>query len=136
MPTKAPSTRALQSLRSYLGLKRFVCPSCRHGRAASTAASTTRASTLWSNCDRSSRNIKPLRRHVASITPVTAVNVPRTIPAANSRLYEELTTLEKKAATFVNLSQLQLVLRGLESEDPVIRVAGTLVSEKMMTMRS
>ncbi|MCJ1247978.1 hypothetical protein MMC30_005193 [Trapelia coarctata] len=126
MPTKAPSTRALRSLRSYLGFRPFICPSCRHNRPASTVAAaatttTTRASTQWSNY--SPKHLKPLRRRVASITPVTAVNVPRTIPAANLRLYEELTALEKKAATFVHLSQLQLALRGLESEDPIIRVA-------------
>ncbi|MCJ1398842.1 hypothetical protein MMC11_002043 [Xylographa trunciseda] len=67
----------------------------------------------------------PLKRHNSSVTPVIAVNATRTIPAQNWRLYEELTVLEKEAATFANLSQLQLALRGLESDDPKIRVAIT-----------
>jgi len=64
-----------------------------------------------------------LKRHISSVSTVTAVNVTRTIPTRNQRLYEELTVLEKEAATFANLSQLQLALRGLESDDPIIRVA-------------
>ena len=61
----------------------------------------------------------------ASTTPsVTAVNAKRAIPEQFQALYASLKALERDAGVFVNSSQLQLALRGVESEDAVTRVAG------------
>ena len=65
-----------------------------------------------------------MRRYLSSIAPVTTVNATKTIPEPFRELHHELNALETRAGAYVNLSQLQLALRGLESTEAVIRVAG------------
>jgi len=44
-------------------------------------------------------------------------------------LYDALSALSGAAETYVNLSRLQLALRGLEAQDAVTRVAGTVQAQ-------
>ena len=120
MPHRASSARAIQSLSFYNLFRPFICPSCIYKGLIARADARAKAQISAATYQRS----RPLRRQVSSIAPVTAVNVTKTIPPTKKGLYEELKALEKTAATFVNLPQLQLALRGLESEDPIVRVAG------------
>ncbi len=71
-----------------------------------------------------SRSASRLRRS-STLASTTAVNATREVPANLRELHEALSELNSKAASYVNLSRLQLALRGLETEDAVIRVAGT-----------
>ena len=66
------------------------------------------------------------KRRASSIAPVISVNAKRDIPHQFQELHEQLRSLEKKAGSFVNLSQLKLAIRGLESENAVVRIAGML----------
>ena len=68
---------------------------------------------------------RPQQRANLTIDSVTAVNAARPIPLEHRELYDALTALEHSAGAYVNLSQLQLALRGLESVDSVTRMAGT-----------
>ncbi|MCJ1434274.1 hypothetical protein MMC27_003641 [Xylographa pallens] len=120
MPTRAFLERKLRYLQPDIISQLYICSSCLSKRAFWTTAS--RAHYKNRSLDVYQRS-HPLKRYIASVTSVTAVNVTRTIPKHNRRLHEELTVFENKAATFANVSQLQLALRGLESDDPTIRVA-------------
>lgn len=120
MPTKVRVSRLIWSLFSSPPSRPYICSSCIQKRAIWTAIHQTKAPREFHFRSRPT----PQKRHASSITPVTAVNVTKAIPENNRQLYEELTVLQKEAANFVNLSQLKLILRGLESDDPVIRVAG------------
>ena len=55
---------------------------------------------------------------------MTTVNAQKNIPSEYEELYNRLVELRTVAANQVNLSQVQLALRGLESRDGVTRVAG------------
>ncbi|KAL4805977.1 hypothetical protein BDV18DRAFT_15323 [Aspergillus unguis] len=57
-----------------------------------------------------------------STAPSTALTA-RHVPPRLRELYESLAHLQSVAPEQVNLSRLQLALRGLESEEPLIRVA-------------
>ena len=67
---------------------------------------------------------RPKHRNASTIVSVTAVNAKREVAPAFQILHAALKQLEKDAALFVNTSQLQLALRGLEGENAVTRVAG------------
>ncbi|KAL4787809.1 hypothetical protein BJX76DRAFT_266721 [Aspergillus varians] len=57
-----------------------------------------------------------------STTPST-VHTARHVPPRLRELYELLTQIQRVAPEQVNLSRLQLALRGLESDEPLIRIA-------------
>ena len=63
------------------------------------------------------------RRPASTISSATAINASKPIPAQYRELHERLILLGSKAETYINVSQLQLVLRGLESDDAIIRIA-------------
>jgi len=71
-----------------------------------------------------------LRARFASthVSP-TAINLRPNIPPPNKELYDALSALSGAAETYVNLSRLQLALRGLEAQDAVTRVAGTVQAQ-------
>ncbi|KAI6880641.1 hypothetical protein KC360_g9078 [Hortaea werneckii] len=62
------------------------------------------------------------KRH-ASLTFATAINVPSTVPPEYRELHQQLSALQESASGYVDLSRLQLALRSLESDTPVVRVA-------------
>ncbi|EME82189.1 uncharacterized protein MYCFIDRAFT_107992, partial [Pseudocercospora fijiensis CIRAD86] len=57
------------------------------------------------------------------LASTTAINAPTNTPSALRELYQQLWLLRDKASSYVDLSRLQLAIRSLESDDPVIRVA-------------
>lgn len=97
----------------------FICSTCRHRKALSLKAHT------WKVCQSPVRPRELSKPRTASTTAsVTAVNVKREIPFAFQDLYTSLKALETEAGVYVNTSQLQLAVRGVESENPVTRIAG------------
>ena len=72
---------------------------------------------------RAPRQRNVLTRHASSLSSATAVNASKTVPPRLGPLHEALLEVQKKAATHVNLSRLQLALQGLESESPTVRLA-------------
>ncbi|KAI9930052.1 hypothetical protein ASPWEDRAFT_48229 [Aspergillus wentii DTO 134E9] len=91
----------------------FYCPSC----------------TTWRRTLSTRSSIVPRRRPSSSNLPThrplatSVVNAARNVPPRFKELYEALNRVGDTATEQVNLSRLQLALRGLESEAPLIRVA-------------
>jgi hypothetical protein len=83
-----------------------------------------------STCARRCRNVFNLRssnlrlRSASTHVSPTAINYRPNIPPQNKELHDALSTLSGAAEQYVNLSRLQLALRGLEAENAVTRVAG------------
>ncbi|KAF2743246.1 hypothetical protein M011DRAFT_481020 [Sporormia fimetaria CBS 119925] len=65
----------------------------------------------------------PQRSYASThVSPATINAAPRVLPQ-NKELYNALCQLETSAEQYVNISRIQLALRGLASEDFVVRVA-------------
>ncbi|KAL8956401.1 MAG: hypothetical protein Q9193_006080 [Seirophora villosa] len=64
-----------------------------------------------------------LSARLSTITSVTAINAKKDIPHAFRELHHALSALKREAAVYTNLSQLELALRGFESENAVTRIA-------------
>ena len=99
----------------------FICPVCRYRKALSVKAHTLR---VRQSPSRPRELSKP--RTASTTASVTAVNAKREIPSAFQDLHTSLKALETEAGVYVNTSQLQLALRGVESENPVTRIAGQI----------
>ena len=113
--------------------KPYICPSCLTNRKLSAQRA------LHSNLSPRSRPRARRLRHeirtqlprsapstakaVSTTASVTAINAKKEIPYNAENLYRSLSALEHEAGSHVNLSQLRLALRGLESQDAVTRVA-------------
>ena len=122
MPPTLPVFRKTLSLLS-LPSRPFVCPSCRYKQARLLSNGSAG---LGSVGKRKARG-PGLHSRAASTTPsVTAVNAKRDVPPKFQDLHVAFKALETEAAVYVDLSQLRLALRGLESENAVTRVAGIL----------
>jgi len=61
-------------------------------------------------------------RHASTVS-LTAVNAARDVPPALRELHQALDRLKKDALSYVNISKVQLAVRGLESTSPVTRIA-------------
>jgi hypothetical protein len=124
----------------------FYCPSCatwRRGISTSKGKlarnSIFHALTRVKRC-RSSTEASPHRLNNSRTDPrarclsTSAINVvgSRSVPPRLRELYDALNNVQETAADHLSLSRLQLAIRGLESEDPVIRVAG---EQKSFTFR-
>ena len=99
----------------------FICPVCRHRKALSVKAHTLK---VRQSPIRPRELCKP--RTASTTASVTAVNAKKEIPSAFQDLHTSLKALETEAGVYVNTSQLQLALRGIESENPVTRIAGQI----------
>jgi hypothetical protein len=66
------------------------------------------------------------------VAPVTVVNAVKHIPPAALELHEALENLQREAEMYTSLSQLQLALRGLESENAVTRIACGFLRESLL----
>ncbi|KAF2179855.1 hypothetical protein K469DRAFT_640682 [Zopfia rhizophila CBS 207.26] len=62
-------------------------------------------------------------RKASTLISPTAINVPTNVLPRNQDLYNALSDLGNTAETYVNMSRLQLALRGLVGQDAVTRVA-------------
>ena len=120
MPPKPP-VGLFDGTLSTLARSPFICPVCSHRKAFSVKAHTLRTHQFPSRRPQLS---KP--RTASTTASVTAVNAKREIPPAFQELYASLKALETEAGVYVNTSQLHLALRGVESENPVTRVAGQI----------
>lgn len=111
---------ALSSTRSiaFKLAEAYVCPSCHFKNATNRLRRPRKPGPRLS---------APARRPASTITTVTAVNAKIAIPPAFRELHDALSVLQREAAVYTNLSQLQLALRGLESENGVTRIAGMSV---------
>lgn len=103
----------------------FYCPSCSTWRRTLSTRTT------------SSAKIEPARRnaHLLDTVPTTrtrpfttspAISAGKTVPPRFKELYDALSGVKDAAIEQVSVSRLSLALRGLESEEPLIRVAGEL----------
>ena len=67
---------------------------------------------------------RPEARHASYYASSTAINASKEVPEQYRSLYAGLDGLKRDAANYVDPSRLQLALRSLESQTPVIRIAG------------
>lgn len=65
----------------------------------------------------------PRARSASTHVSPTAINLRPNIPSKNKELHDALSALSGAAETYVNISRLQLALRGLAAQDAVTRVA-------------
>ncbi|PLB45948.1 hypothetical protein P170DRAFT_390298 [Aspergillus steynii IBT 23096] len=115
MPPKLRGSLS-RSLRRVQGSSSDLpCPSCATFRRA---LSTRRSANISDGNRQSSWAASPR----PSTTP-TVIHSGRQVPPRLRELYEALNQVKNVATEQVNLSRLQLALRGLESEVPLIRVA-------------
>ncbi|MCJ1264789.1 hypothetical protein MMC22_004664 [Lobaria immixta] len=96
----------------------FLCPSCRFRNAIHSLHSHIKSRSGFH-----ARRHPPQRRHASTTAPVTAINAHRELPSPFRELRDSLSSLQNKAAVYVNSSQTQLALRGLESANAVTRMA-------------
>ncbi len=125
-----PKTNLIDKAIVCLTRSPFVCRSCLSKKASSRKwSSQTPLSRTQHRRLHPQLRIPPLARKQASTTAsVTAVNAKREIPPAFRALYGALSELETEAGVYLNLSQLRLALRSLESENAVTRVASASFS--------
>lgn len=70
-----------------------------------------------------SKYLSPHVRYASAQVSPTAINVRPNVPRRNEELYKALSELSVSAEQYVNLSRIQLALRGLVAEDAVTRIA-------------
>ncbi|KAL8723896.1 MAG: hypothetical protein Q9181_007100 [Wetmoreana brouardii] len=92
----------------------YVCPNCLYRNALNQARSPKKHGV---------RTPRPARRAASTIASATAINAKKDVPHAFQGLHDALNVLQREAAVYANLSQVQLALRGLESENGITRVA-------------
>ena len=97
----------------------YVCPSCRHGRSYRSLVSPARAILPVNRAFHCSR-----ARLASTVTPVSAVNVTKRIPAQYEDLYRALENLGEDAKSYISHSRLKFCLKYLRSDRAKIRVAG------------
>ncbi|KAI9858883.1 MAG: hypothetical protein M1824_004048 [Vezdaea acicularis] len=115
--TPIPSPALLRSLR--LSLQRPSC-AARSVRCFSRTAPRVRLLNGGrANVHQSLRYSRP----ASTVASRTAINPTSEVLPERRELFEALGELKGKAANYVNLSRLQLALRGLEARSPVVRVA-------------
>ncbi|OKL64480.1 hypothetical protein UA08_00299 [Talaromyces atroroseus] len=150
MPTKlrAAVRRSLVPLADKSGAAGIIaypsCSTCRRrtlstAATASTSTSTTNYRTRNGNF-RANYNIAPSARYsndglFGGVGDTNNDNKKNIVPPHLRDLHKALTELQEVAADHVSLSRLQLAQRGLESEDPVIRVAILGINDVRATRR-
>ena len=127
MPSKLmrPRNLLLQSLRNSLRL--VFCPACSYWRSAGSRIAGQDA------LQTAPAPLRSRSRTFSTVASTTAINATKTLPPTFKELHEALSELNTKAANYVNLSRLQLALRGLETTDTVIRVAGETIAQTSTT---
>ncbi|KAK4973965.1 hypothetical protein LTR28_011024 [Elasticomyces elasticus] len=150
--TCASQSRIKFSNRGRSAVDLFFCPSCSHWRlyTPNSGVNGTHEVRLWRGTpsiriSTAKRSVTSLSHHVRqdlkprfilngarnlsstcsvrTLVSQTAINPPTNIPSSYAPLHSALGTLEESARDYVNISRLQLALRGLESTEPVVRIA-------------
>lgn len=110
----------------------FYCPSCETWRRRARRSYGTNASTSSSSSVNVSKGIldRPRARETGTGTPgyrafttTTTSTSTSTIPPRFRELHAALNRVAETATDRVDLSRLQLAVRGLEAEEPLVRVA-------------
>ena len=127
MPLKSD---LLRRTLATLGKKAYVCPSCRLKASIPINASRSKPVLPARRPSHGPFISHPFRanakiRHASTSANVTSINSKKDIPPGTEEIYHALAALEHDAGIHVNLSQLRLALRGLESQDAVTRIAST-----------
>lgn len=107
------------------GFRVFYCPSCTTWRRSLLTQASPLRRLQNDTTATTTSNIRHRRRYVTS---PSVVNATKNVPARFKELHSALEGVGEAAATHVNMSRLHLAQRGLESERPVIRVAGMFLS--------
>lgn len=129
-PRTALATRALRSLSQ----EPYVCPSCllKEGRRSTSRAQPARSFFAQrrprivakpQSTERAKASTSQRYASSNALASRTAVNAPSTVPFELRELHQTLQLLQDKASNYVDLSRLQLALRSLESDDPIVRIA-------------
>ncbi|KAK8208087.1 hypothetical protein IWZ01DRAFT_520613 [Phyllosticta capitalensis] len=105
MPPRFDSAQRLAKSPFSRPSSAYVCPSCSSWRLVASSLQHNR------------------RNNGSTLASRTAINAPLEGPARLKELHQALDALKSDAATYINLSRLQLALRSLERNDPVVRVA-------------
>ena len=117
MPSKL---RPLKQIHLSLPHKFFVCPRCRHNKLFPFRNGSAPQIEFYPLVGRRTAQT----RAASTTSSVTAVNVKREIPHHLRDLHASLKALEHDAGVYINTSQLQLALRGVESDNAITRIAG------------
>ncbi|KAK7509345.1 hypothetical protein IWZ03DRAFT_390458 [Phyllosticta citriasiana] len=125
MPRRVYSVQRLANPPFSRPSSTYVCPSCSSWRLdSSLSRPSLPTKTAAAHRARIVSSFQPnLRLHASTLASRTAINAPLEGPPRLKELHQALNALKTDAATYVNLSRLQLALRSLEREDPVVRVA-------------
>ncbi|KAI9681704.1 MAG: hypothetical protein M1822_007056 [Bathelium mastoideum] len=139
MPTRLTLSKPVT--RAFYSTDLFFCSSCslwRISSASPPSRSTQRhqqpqqhpfrqqrtfARSSRASINASVRTPSTANDHATSLSSRTAINAPIDVPAHHRPLYDALDKLKSTASNYVNLSRLQLALRGLERGDTVVRIA-------------
>ncbi|KAK7545169.1 uncharacterized protein J3D65DRAFT_51391 [Phyllosticta citribraziliensis] len=97
----------------------YVCPSCSSWRLGSSLSRPS----LPTRTPAHRTRLANLRNNASTLASRTAINAPLEGPPRLKELHQALDALKTDAATYINLSRLQLALRSLEHDDPVVRIA-------------
>lgn len=127
MPPRLPSAAPLSRLAPKKPLDLFFCPACSIWRLSyptqPAPAKPLRIPEL--------RRLSPRpRRKASSLASSTAINAPVEVLPKHKEVYNALERLKTDAGSYVNLSRLQLALRGLEGHDAVVRIAVLSLGEQ------
>lgn len=105
----------------------LYCPSCgiwRRALSTRPSASSTSIGKLPSVRRTPLQIASPSARSFRPFTSSSFITAGKTVPPQFRELYDALSGLQDAAIEQVSITRLQLALRGLESEAPLIRVAG------------
>lgn len=102
----------------------FYCPSCAIWRTLSTRANTSRSIAKPDTSTRVARAQNTITGSAPRTFTTSSVITAKSVPPRFKELHAALEGVKDAALEQVNLSRLQFALRGLESETPLIRVAG------------
>ncbi|KAJ5191928.1 uncharacterized protein N7498_010913 [Penicillium cinerascens] len=126
MPSRLRSVLPRSLLRPLDSAGVFYCPSCstwRRALSTRAGASSTGLDKIGS-AHRSGRLPEsPTAVAARSFTTSSVITAGKTVPPRFKELYDALSGVQDAAIQEVSISRLQLALRGLESETPLIRVA-------------
>jgi hypothetical protein len=123
MPAKLPNAlhRSLSRPLDNKGV--FYCPSCSTWRRTLSTRTTGSAKIETARRNAHLLDTVPSTR-TRPFTTSPAISAGKTVPPRFKELYDALSGVKDAAIEQVSVSRLSLALRGLESEEPLIRVAG------------
>lgn len=136
MPSKLRSALPRSLSRPLDSAGVFYCPSCSTWRRELTTragSSTTTSLDKINSARRAGRLLEsPTTITARPFTTSSVITAGKAIPPRFKELHDALSRVQDAAIQEVSISRLQLALRGLESEAPLIRIAGELRSAQSL----